>query len=144
MRPIERIDNFLNKVNWDKLWIRWNYIEFNDTLRNKTLDDIIKYWKENPDQRIGQVLINLNLIPDRMDIWLDEEDSILLDQGIAPEECLYWTSIFNKDNERLLEPITKLICELEINHINTILTSSRLNLSDLYKQAFKNVLTKKL
>jgi len=143
MRPIERIDNFLNKVSWPELAIRWDLtnIIYEDFF-NEDFDNAIKYWYENPDQRIGQVLINLGLIPDNLRIWNDEESDILIDQGIAPEDCLYWTSIFNKDNNLLETPITKLISELEPSHIKAVLKMCYNNLSEEYKKAFDNVLQK--
>ena len=95
MRPIERIDNFLNKVDWNKLCKRW------DIDRNIFEDEVfgiyelknnpfVVYWKENPDQCIGQVLINLNLISDKMDIWLDEESDILDAQGLLDRNCVHY------------------------------------------------------
>lgn len=141
MRPIERIDNFLSKVSWPDLAIKWNVsdIIYEDFFDEK-FDNAIKYWKENPDQRIGQVLINLNLIPDNMRIWLDEESDILIDQGIPPEECLYWTSVLDKDESLLEEPITKLIKDLDPNHIIRILEMFDKRLDENLKKAFNNVL----
>lgn len=143
MRPIERIDNFLSKVDWNKLkdrWgIEWSYID--DILTQPiTYAKFREYWKENPDQRIGQVLINLGLIPDNFKIWIDEESDILINQGIPPEECLYWTSIFDKNENLLDKPITRLIKDLEPNHIKKILKIFYPKLSENYRKAFDNVL----
>jgi len=145
MRPIERIDNFLQKVNWDKLAERWNCEllhgctpEFN--ISKETLD----YWKKNPDQRIGQVFINLGLILDSLKIWNDEESDILASQGLPPEEYLYWTSLYDKDDVLLDQPITRLIKDLETSHIKAILKLCYKNLSEDYKKAFDNTLQKYL
>jgi hypothetical protein len=82
MRPIERIPIFLEKVNWDKLQDRWE-VEISQSLRGIILTDRVKnHWLKYPDQRFGQMLINLNLLPDYMRVWIDEEIDILLDQGI--------------------------------------------------------------
>lgn len=139
MRPVERIDNFLKLVDWLKVSERWSITPL-DLYKALDVNNYLEYWKENPDQRIGQVLINLELIPDSFKIWNDEESDILIDQGVAPEDCLYWTSIFNKDNQKLLQPITKLISDLETDHINAILVDPRLRLDALYIKAFNNVL----
>ena len=138
MRPIERIDNFLEKVDYDKLFQRW----FGTDMPNTFIvsQDTIKYWFDNPDQRFGQVLINLQLIPDNIRVWTDEESDILINQGIPPEECLYWTSIFDKDENLLEKPITRLIKDLELNHIKKILKIFYPKLSENYRKAFDNVL----
>ena len=163
MRPIERIDNFLNLVDWDKLINRWElssedstnlqyklraelYISTSPKLNES--NPIIKYWKDNPDQRFGQVLINLGIISNVIfRIWLDEESDILLDQGIAPEYCLYWTSIYDKDGNLLDKPISKLLKDLDTDHIVNIYkyvyTENNKTLSDTYDLAFNNVLTKR-
>lgn len=156
MRPIERIDNFLNLVDWVKLLIqRWGLSEeihdsiYYDYLQNlKVLEQIvIPYWKNNPDQRIGQVLINLGLISDKLLIWNDEESDILLDQGIAPEDCLYWTSIYDKENNLLEEPISKLLKDLTTDHIVNIYkhvyVENKRTLSEIYNTAFNNILVKR-
>jgi hypothetical protein len=143
MRPIERIDNFLSKVDWNKFKDTWKieFSYFEDLLNSPlTYAKFREYWKENPDQRIGQVLINLNLIPDNMRIWLDEESDILIDQGIPPEECLYWTSMYDKEDNLLEKPITRLIKDLEPNHIKKILKMCYPKLSENYRKAFDNVL----
>jgi hypothetical protein len=147
MRPIERIDNFLNKVDIPLLSLRWN---INDGLLLDILgwdnSDIFKpYWKENPDQRIGQVLINLELVPDNMFIWNDEESDILKDQGIAPEEYLYWGSIYDKYMNRI-SLTHKLIKDLDSEHISAIyqyMFKNGKELSQDYRTAFKNVLLKR-
>lgn len=156
MRPIERIDNFLNLVDWIKLIVqRWGLSEeihdsiYYDYLHNlKVLEQIvIPYWKSNPEQRIGQALINLGLISDNLLIWNDEESDILLDQDIAPEDYLYWTSIYDKDNNLLDEPVSKLLKDLTTDHIVNIYKytyiENKRTLSELYNIAFNNILVKR-
>ena len=140
MRPIERINNFLKLVDLYKLADRWkiDFDLFRKMLNGNRYFEL--YWQSNPDQRFGQVLINLSLIPDSFQAWNDEEDDILAAQGIPPEQYLYWTSIFNKDGQKLLEPVTRLISDLETDHINNILVDPRLKLSPLYIQVFNNIL----
>lgn len=148
MRPIERIDNFLNKVDWNKLIERWQIKEFQGFLyqvrSNEYYSHIIKdYWLANPDQRIGQVCINLGIFPDSLRIWSDEEEDILISQGIPPEECVYWTSIYDKQNNLLSVPITRLIKDLDINHILNIKRyayNKNVSLPHNVLQAFENML----
>jgi len=145
MRTIERIDNFLDKVNTIQLSKRWR-LDINDHLNlltSITDEKVVNYWKENPDMRIGQILVNLGLVKDTMQIWLDEENDILIDQGIAPEECLYWGSCYDKDMNPI-PLIYRLVKDLDSDHINNIylhLYKNNHKLSDKYKIAFRNVLT---
>lgn len=120
MRPIERIDNFLAKVDWFKLVHRWDIDDFDYVLLNH-FNEIVEYWKENPDQRFGQVLINLGLIEDKLNIWIDEEYDILIAQGLEPRDVIFWTSYYDKDNNLLDKPISRLIKDLDTEHIQTLL-----------------------
>lgn len=139
MRPIEKTANFMIKVDHKQLAKRWK-LDF-IPLSTK-FGKILRYWNANPDQRIGQVLINLGLLSDSLLIWNDEENDILKDQGLPPEEYLFWTSIYDKDERLLDEPITRLIKDLEVSHIKKILKMFYPKLSEDYKQAFDNVLQK--
>lgn len=120
MRPIERIDNFLAKVDWFKLVHRWNIDNFDEVLLNH-FNKIVEYWKSNPDQRFGQVLINLGLVQDKLNIWTDEESDILIGQGIPPREVYFWTSRFDKEGNLLEVPKTKLIKDLDTEHLVAII-----------------------
>jgi hypothetical protein len=138
MRPKERIPVFFKLIDWKKLKERWN-IDLAPILKFDNITEINRYWEENPDQRFGQVLINLGFAPDEFKVWNDEETNILLSQGIAPEEVLYWTSIFNKDETLRNKPVTKLLKDLETNHIKAIL-ETQTHLSDLYIKTFNKIL----
>ena len=151
MRPVERINNFLNKVSWSDLAIKWNlthdlhqhlYLIYKNFF-DENYDNVIKYWKENSDQRIGQVLINLGVVPDNLKIWNDEEDDILLDQGFAPEEVLFWGRNYDKDMNLLPKTEYILIKNLDSDHINSIydyVFKRGGRLSEKYMIAFKNTL----
>lgn len=125
MRPKERIANFLEKVDWEYLLNkRWNLgismdNEIWDYLYNDTWD--IKYWLDNPDQRVGQVLINLNIIPDDFKIWVDEDVEILKDQGVPIREVLLWGQNYDKDMNRLAKTNWLLLKDMATDHIENIL-----------------------
>lgn len=122
MRQVERIDNFLAKVDWNYLMDRWKVNK--DLVKSicyASNPTVPEYWKENPDQRIGQVLINLNLIPDDLFIWNDEEHEILLDQGVPMREVYTWTSYYDKDKNRLATPVIKFIKDLDTDHVENII-----------------------
>ena len=140
MRPIERIDNFLEKVDWNKLEERWKCkLPVQQELANAEM-----YWLENPDQRFGQVLINLGLIPDG-GAWNDEETTILEAQGLPPEEYLFWTSHYDEHEKELDKPITRLVANLEPRYILRIkeyFFKKHISLPAILSEAFYNVLAK--
>lgn len=147
MRPIERIDNFLARIDWDWLlnthWKDCEHQKINKIIG--LLPFFESYWKENPDLRIGQLLINLGFVIDNPQVWNDEESDILKAQGLPPEEYLFWTSVYDKDEKLLENPITKLIKNLDKSHILAI--KSHFNkkgvfISPDYVTAFNNVLEK--
>jgi len=149
MRPIERIDDFLKKVDWnDLLYNRWKLnkeIYYDKKIAYAIKPTVPEYWKENPDQRIGQVLINMQLVPNDIMIWNAEEPDILMSQGAPPEECLYWTSIYDKDMNPLDEPLTRKVSELTKDHIVSIdkyMKEHNGRVSPEMEQAFTNVLMK--
>lgn len=131
MRNPERIGIFLRLVDWDKLEDRWTitvdnekYKPSNEPLKQVYEDNkeaIVDYWEMFPDQRIGQVLINLGLILDGFFIWNDEEYLILEDQGIEPREYYLWGSVFNKDGSVREETKWTVIKDLETEHLHNIL-----------------------
>lgn len=49
------------------------------TIFNHDLPKITKYWLDNPDQRFGQMLINLNIVPDGK-YWNTEEVDWLIEK----------------------------------------------------------------
>lgn len=146
MRPKERINNFLKKVDWDKLYKEWD-VENSKPGDWKDFEQyFLKYWNENPDQRIGQVLINLGILPDRTTIYCAEESDILMNQGYAPEECIFWTSIYDENENLMSSPKSNLICDLSIDHIENILSymsRNNRNIEESLSRAFKNVLKQK-
>ena len=43
----------------------------------KIMSIIETYWQQSPDQRFGQMLINLGLVPDDIRTWTMEDDILL-------------------------------------------------------------------
>ncbi len=108
MRRPERIDVVLAKMDWQK-WVEywcdeddWDWI-YNQVITN--LPNIEKYWKANPDLRLGQMLINMVLFPDGM-AWFVEETNWLVEQGLADvDEVNFWAKSYDADGNRLPETI---------------------------------------
>lgn len=146
MRPIERIDNFLEKVDWGKLEERWGISPLSSKLHLCHLDKdkLAIAWKEVPDQRFGQFLINSGFI-ENGDAWNDEEPKILEAQGLPPEDYVFWTSHLDEDGMELDEPITRLVANLDPEHIVNIKNyfgERELFLPGIFVEAFDNVLAK--
>ena len=153
MRTIHRIQNFIDKVNWfDLIHNQWNIynskLEAYDTVKaiELSLTNIKEYWELNPDLRISQVLISMSFIPNKEGMWYYMEESEILEaQVYSPEEYLFWTSLFDKDGNKLEKPITRLVKDLTKEHIRAIKKYNeerKVWLPTLYNQAFNNVLNK--
>lgn len=87
--------------------------------------DIMYYWMQNPDQRLGQVLTNLDLIPRHISnsIYNIEEDDWLISNGYCNvEDVKFWTSRLDENDNRLDTPRKILLKDLDINHIRNIIT----------------------
>ena len=91
MRSIKRIEPFMN-------WIT-------------------KQWQKNPDQRFGQMLINLGLVEDSIVTWNCGIDSY--DFSHEAKREIYTWGTFNKDYESERED--KFIKDLDTDHIKAIL-----------------------
>lgn len=151
MKPIERIDNFLDKVDWTNLILeRWRlsgkYLDFLKFINNpEELEEIKRLWKQRSEQRIGQFLINQGLIPDKVSIWYDETAEILHSQGFPWEECLFWGTMLDINEKPLKKPITTLVADLTPDHIRNIknfFNKRNVSLPSRYIEAFNNVLKK--
>lgn len=135
MRPIERIPIFLKLVDWVKLSERWDLEQPLHYMSRK----LRTYWLQNPDQRCGQVFINLGVLLDRMNIWCDEESSILNDQGVSQREFMLWGSNYDKNMNPLPKTIWRPIIEMSTDHIENILEGGWAK-NPAYKKAFKDEL----
>lgn len=89
----------------------------------KNYDTIKVFWEKYPDQRFGQVLINLQIIPDSYRVWNSEEDQWLIqNKYILPEEILFWGSNYDKDMNALEETKYSLLKDLTTDHIKNIIS----------------------
>lgn len=84
-------------------------------------EEFEKFWLENPDLRLGQALINYNVIKDST-VWFKEEDNWLIDHGYFKlEEIKFWGVNYDKEGNRLPETQYKLLKDLDIEHIKNII-----------------------
>jgi hypothetical protein len=135
MRRPERILGFLQTVDWKFLGERWNM-----NLEHLDIPTIITEWKKVPDQRIGQLLINLGMLEDSIRVWVDEEENILRDQGVKPRQYTFWGRNFNEKKELLPKTEWLLIKDMTTEHIQAILKDVEdgvMSISNYYLDIFK-------
>lgn len=149
MRRPERIPIFLELIDGKLTEVILNCYNLNfdgDVLQQDVrlyygkLPEIERFWTDNPDLRFSQVLIAKEIIPNIPGSWYYmEENDILKKLGIEPREYLLWGQVFDKDMNRLPEPIYRPIKDLDTGHIQAILDGNWCRL-DNYKECFKNEL----
>lgn len=146
MRRPERIPIFLDLISgrfieiFNDIWKLTDRVDFHPSSDLRSIDKIKEFWLENPDLRFSQVLVNLGIIPNLPGFWYYIEENEILEQlGIEPREYLLWGQVFDKDMNRLPEPIYRPIKDLETGHIQAILDGDWCRL-DNYKECFENEL----
>ena len=148
MRRPERIPLFLDKIDgYVSVVLRDAYGLENDLDLEPTCEDIYNnwdeiksYWLDNPELRFTQVITSLGFIPNVAGFWYYiEEDEVLEKLGFSPQSYLLWGQYFDKDMNRLPEPIYRPIRELESDHILAIL-NGKYTSNKQYIHAFKQVL----
>ncbi len=118
-RPVERIDYFLTNVNWEDLLKNiWGLEGYDLEIIVNNLEVIKESWKQYPDWRISQVLINNNLLPNYPGAWYYLEDwEILLKQGKDPRDFLFWGT-YGKSGDKFQWILPK---DMETGHIENII-----------------------
>lgn len=93
--------------------------EFKDhSLIIKSLKD---RWKTNIDQRMGQLLINLDLTVDGSCWYLEEVDWLIEHGYFKFEELHFWGTNFYKNGKRKPKTVYKLLKDLDLDHIENII-----------------------
>jgi hypothetical protein len=125
MRNKKRIDIIFKTIDLNNFIKLFKIKDFdNITISKEDKKLVKKYWKENPDLRLIQVLINLNLLPHTVGFYYYfEEDELLIDSGlIEPSHILFWGKLY-KDatlTAKYKSPIYVLIKDLSTEHIKNI------------------------
>lgn len=121
--PFYEIDNFIEI--WDK-----NYYE------------TAIFWKQNPDLRLAQVLVN-GIVPNYPGFWFHiEDEQLMLDTGLLEaRDILFWGQNYDKEMNRLPETNWILIKDMGTDHIRAILfdiIEGRMDVNNSYREAFVN------
>jgi hypothetical protein len=108
--------------------------------------EIEEFWMENPDLRLTQVLVNLDIIPNIAGFWYyTEETDYVVEKGWCEfEDIHFWGVNFTKDGERLPETIFKRVSDLDRDHVMNILKfydekSSRTKINSKYLKYFEKI-----
>jgi len=86
--------------------------------------DITQEWNNNPDQRLGQLLSNLNLVDKEIEnhIWNIEEDDWLIKNGYCNiEDIKFWGVNYYKNGKKRKTTKFKLLKDLDVDHIENII-----------------------
>ena len=107
-------------------------LHFLNTSSQKLIDDLYNNWEEikeewlkYPDCRLGQLLVNLNLIPSKNIehiIWNIEEDDWLIKNGYCNiEDIKFWGVNYYKNGKQRKTTKFILLKDLDIDHIRNII-----------------------
>ena len=107
-------------------------LHFLNTSSQKLIDDLYNNWEEikeewlkYPDCRLGQLLVNLNLIPSKNIehiIWNIEEDDWLIQNGYCNiEDIKFWGVNYYKNGKKRKSTKYKLLKDLDNDHIQNII-----------------------
>ena len=83
-----------------------------------------KEWLKSPDQRFGQLLSNLGLVPKDIEdyIWNIEEDDWLIKNGYCNiEDIKFWGVNYYKNGKQRKTTKFILLKDLDIDHIQNII-----------------------
>jgi len=108
---------------------------------------ISKFWKEHPDLRLTQVLVNLDYIPNLEGFWYYTNEVIwLVIKGYLKfEEINFWGRNYNEDGTTLPETEWILVKDLTDSHIQNILKffkDNKIRLSTSYLTYFNSRINK--
>jgi hypothetical protein len=93
--------------------------EYYEFIRN--YDKINNIWLDNPDWRLGQLLINIGLINDGF-VWnIEEQEWLVKESYFKFEDIHFWGVNYDKEGNLLDEPYKKLLSELDDEHIKNII-----------------------
>jgi hypothetical protein len=153
MRQAKRIPIVLEKIPWkvflsDMTELKNNSKVLDAIVLNVTrhLDVIKKKWKEVPDWRLGQLLINEGIVPDYTKLFYTEEDDWLIQHGYCRvEDIKFWGNSYDKEGNRLSETRWVLLKDLDDAHIAAIIDffdDRGLTINEQYKQYFEERLSR--
>lgn len=107
---------------------------------------IEEFWLKNPDLRLTQVFVNLDIIPNIEGFWYyKEETDYIIEKGWAKfEDIHFWGVNYSKDGKKLPQTIFKRLVDLNTDHILNILkfydeNSTRNSINKKYLKYFEEI-----
>ncbi len=85
----------------------------------------IDYWKDNPDLRFGQLMVNAGF-NEFEPIYNREEKEILMMCGYSEIESTMWGSNYSEDGSRRDTTLFRFIDELDTTHLFTMLQEAEM------------------
>lgn len=148
-KPLKKnIRKFIDEIYVDQDKENSKYVDEVENLILKDWNKIIKYWKENPDLRFTQVLVNHNYVDNLPGVWYytEEVEWLISNKLCKAENILHWGVNYDKDMNRYSETKWTLIKDLDTNHIEAILTKGYCTPTSnpLYYHTFTKVFNKRI
>ena len=141
MRPKERIPIVLNNIIWKDFL---KYLTFDEN----QISDIIKLiienyskieqcWNDNPDYRLGQLLVNEGYIPDNsIAFYVEETEYMIKFKQCLPEELLFWGT----RGDQPLKMVS--IDKMETDHLKACLETQK-QMNAYYEKTMLKVINKR-
>ena len=129
MRRPERISIILNNISWFNFLQQMTKLNKMDADLKRLVDkitlnlyEIHDYWKQYPDLRLTQVLVNLNLMPNTPGTWYYTEETqwMIENEILEPREILFWGRNFTKTMKKLNKTQWILIKDMDTEHIKAV------------------------
>lgn len=122
MRTAYRIEPFLSKLDLDRLLnlpelnIKPSEIEDIKHIIEDGMEEIKKFWLDNPDLRFGQMMFNLgfNVLEP---LYHLEENQVLKKCGFSDSESIGWLSYLNEYGDMLPTPKYRYVSDLGTDHL---------------------------
>ena len=121
MRQPKRIPICLKLFKKKEVFLKFYNSELSYKVFIENFKDLSNFWKEYPDLRFGQMLINKNVIFDGCQWNIEEVDWLVSNNFIDIEKIEFWGINYDKNENRLKKTKFKLLKDLDLEHIKNII-----------------------
>jgi len=121
MRQPKRIPICLKLFKKKEVFLKFYNSELSYKVFIENFKDLSNFWKEYPDLRFGQMLINKNVIFYGFQWNTEEVDWLVSNNFIDIEKIEFWGINYDKNENRLKKTKFKLLKDLDLEHIKNII-----------------------
>lgn len=121
MRQPKRVPICLKLFKKKEVFLKFYNSELSYKVFIENFKDLSNFWKEYPDLRFGQMLINKNVIFDGCQWNIEEVDWLVSNNFIDIEKIEFWGVNYDKNENRLKKTKFKLLKDLDLEHIKNII-----------------------